>query len=70
MKVRDYKELWKSDKENVFVFYSQFDMGKKYKVYRKVSYDGFFRAEYVDSFCTMSEAINYAKNIFDRIVER
>lgn len=70
MKVRDYKEMWKSEKENVFVFYSQFDMGMKYKVYRKVSYDGNIRAEYLISFGTMGEAIQYAKQVYDGIVEK
>ena len=33
IRVRDYKKMWKSKKENVFIFYSQFDVGMKYKVY-------------------------------------
>lgn len=68
MKVKDYKELWKSEKENVFVFYSQFDMGAKYKVYRKVSYDGNIRAEYLIAFESLGKAVEYAKKVVDKIV--
>ena len=64
------QEMWKSEKENVFVFYSQFDMGLKYKVYRKVSYNGNVRLEYVNSFPTHYMAVNYARNICDKVVER
>lgn len=70
MKVKDYKEMWKSEKENVFVLYNQFDMGAKYKVYRKVSYDGNIRAEYLIAFITIGEAIRYAKQVYDEIVEK
>lgn len=70
MKVKDYKELWRSEKENVFVFYSQFDMGAKYKIYRKVSYNGFIRAEYINSFYTIAEAVGYAEKVLDKIVEK
>ena len=65
MKVKDYREMWRSKKENVFVFYSQFDMGMKYKVYCKVSYDGNIRAKYLISFETIGEAIMYAKQVYD-----
>ena len=65
MKVKDYKELWRSEKGNVFVFYNQFDMGMKYKVYCKSSYDRNIRAKYLISFETISEALNYAKQVHD-----
>lgn len=70
MKVKDYKQVWKSEKENVFVFYSQFDMGAKYKVYRKVSYDGNIRAEYLIAFETIGEAVKYASQIFDKVINK
>lgn len=70
MKVKDYEEMWRSEKENIFVFYSQFDMGMKYKVYRKVSYGGLIRAEHIASFGTHGEAVKYAMKIFDKIVDR
>ena len=65
MKIKDYVQLWNSEKGNVFVFYNQFDMGAKYKVYRKVSYDGNIKSEYVIAFETLGEAITYAKKIYD-----
>ena len=70
MKVKDYKQMWKSEKENVFVFYNQFDMGMRYKVYRKVSYDGNVRVEYMTAFGTMGEAVQYAKRVHDALVEK
>ena len=70
MKVKDYKQMWKSENKNIYVFYNQFDLGAKYKVYRKVSYDGNIKSEYLIAFNTIAEAINYAKNINDIIVER
>ena len=57
IRVRDYKKMWKSKKENVFIFYSQFDVGMKYKVYCKASYSGNIIPEYLMSFDTISEAI-------------
>lgn len=70
MKVRDYKKMWNSEHDNVFVFYSQYDMGAKYKVYRKVSYDGIIRAQFIESFETMGQAVGYAKRVLDEMVER
>ena len=70
MKVKDYKQMWESENKNIYVFYNQFDLGAKYKVYRKVSYDGNIKSEYLIAFNTISEAINYAKNIKDIIVEK
>lgn len=64
------QEIWKSEKENVLVFYSQFDMGLKYKVYRKVSYDGSVKLEFVNSFPTQYMAVNHARQIYDKVVER
>lgn len=65
MKVKDYKQMWTSENENVFVFYSQFDLGAKYKVYRKVSYDGNVKPKFVIAFDTLGEATTYARKIHD-----
>lgn len=70
MAVKDYKEMWKSEKENVFVFYSQFDMGRRYKVYRRVSYRGICRLEYLNAFETIGEAVRFAEKVFDEVVEK
>ena len=36
MKIRGDEVLWLSEKGNVAVTYAQFDLGEKYKVFRKV----------------------------------
>lgn len=70
MKFRDYEELWRSEKENVFMFYSRWDLGAKYKIYRKVSYGERTGLEYVNSFTTYGEAFTYAKKTHDILIER
>lgn len=62
--------LWASEKSNIIVNYDQYYLGMKYKVYRKVSYCGLIRFEYVNGFNTLGEAVTYAKRMNDTIVER
>lgn len=69
MKVKDYIQLWESENGNIFIFYAQFDMGAKCKVYHKVSYDGNIKPEYVIAFGTLGEAITYARKMHDICVE-
>lgn len=38
MKIRGNEVLWLSEKGNVAVTYAQFDLGAKYKIFRKVKY--------------------------------
>lgn len=72
MKIYGNEVLWKSEKENVAVAFNQFDLGNKYKVYRKVSYlpENYRMWECLISFCTMGEATSYAKKIYDVLVMR
>lgn len=70
MKIRGDKVLWLSEKGNIAVTYSQFDLGGKYKIYRKVKYGDNSVWEYNNTFGTQGEAISYAKQILDREVER
>ena len=70
MKIRQNEGLWLSNKGNVAVKYSQFDLGEKYKIYRKVNYGDNSVWEYNNTFGTQGEAISYAKQILDREVER
>ena len=70
MKFKDYTELWESEKKNVYLFYNQWDMGGKYKIYRKVDYGIRIGLEYVNSFSTYGEAFSYANKIHDVLVER
>lgn len=58
------------NKENVAVTYSQFDLGGKYLIYRKVKYGDNSVWEYNNTFGAQGEAISYAKQILDREVER
>lgn len=70
MKIRGDEVLWLSEKENVAVAYAQFDLGEKYKVFRKVKYGDNSIWEYNISFGTQCEAIKYAKRILDIKIER
>lgn len=70
MKINGNVVLWKSDKENVAVAYSQFDLGEKYKVYRKVKYGDNSIWEYSIGFGTHGEAVNYAGKILDIEIKR
>lgn len=67
MKIKGNEVIWKSEKENVAIAFSKFDMGKKYKVYHKVSYlpENFDTWEFVIAFDTMGEASDYAGKIYD-----
>jgi len=48
--------------KNVIVCYSQFDMGLKYKIYKKnVEFNHY---EYVIAFGSIGEAFNYANKIY------
>ena len=70
MKIRGDEVLWLSEKGNVAVAYAQFDLGWKYKVFRKVKYGDNSIWEYNISFGTQGEAIRYAKQIVDTEMER
>ena len=70
MKIRGNEVLWLSEKGNVAVVYAQFDLGEKYKVFRKVKYGDNSIWEYNIGFGTQGEAINYAERILDRLIER
>ena len=67
MKIKGNEALWKSEKGNVAVAFSQFDMGDKYKVYYKVSYlpENFETWEFLIAFATIGEAVSYAGKIYD-----
>lgn len=70
MKIRGNEVLWISENKNVVVAYAQFDLGEKYKVFRRVKYGDNSTWEYKIAFGTQSEAIRYAKQILDREIER
>lgn len=70
MRIKGNEALWLSEKKNVAVAYSQFDLGEKYKVYSKVRYGENSIWEYKISFGTQGEAIKYAEQILDVEVER
>lgn len=70
MKIRGNEVSWLSENGNVTVTYSQFDLGAKYKVFRKVKYGDNSIWEYNNAFGTQSEAMSYAKKIYDVEVER
>ena len=70
MKIKGNEVLWLSEKENVAVTYAQFDLGMKYKIYRKVKYGDNSIWEFNNAFGTQSEAIRYAKQILDKEIER
>lgn len=71
MKIKGKEVLWKSEKENIAVAFSQFDMGDKFKVYRKIYYSSKNSIwEYVIAFGTMGEAVMYAGKIYDEKVMR
>lgn len=70
MKIRGDEVLWLSEKGNVAVTYAQFDLGAKYKIFRKVKYGDNSVWEFNNAFGTQSEAIGYAKQILDVEIER
>lgn len=70
MKIKGNEVMWQSDNKNIAITYSQFDLGEKYKVLRKARYGENEVWEYVNSFVTYGEALDYAKKIYDVIVER
>ena len=72
MKIKGNEVLWKSEKGNVAVAFSQFDMGDKYKVYHKVSYlpENIETWAYAYAYGTMGEAMNCARKIPDNVVVR
>lgn len=70
MKIKGNEVLWLSEKGNVAVAYAQFDLGEKYKIYRKVKYGDNSIWEFSISFGTQSEATRYAKQMLDREIER
>lgn len=62
--MKKYKgmEIYHSLKDgNVIICYSQFDMGAKYKVYKK---NEFGKYEYQVAFDSVSFSLDYAKRIF------
>lgn len=75
MKIKGNEVLWLSENKNIALTYSQFDLGKKYKVLRKIKYkleDGGYNEawEINNTFSTHGEALNYAKKINDCDVYR
>ena len=70
MKIRGNELLWLSEKGNVAVTYAQFDLGAKYKIFRKVKYGDSSVWEFNNAFGTQSEAVGYAKQILDVEIER
>lgn len=75
MNVKGNEVLWMSENGNIALTYSQFDLGAKYKVLRKVKYereDGEHNEawESVNAFTTQGEALNYAKKMNDCDVYR
>ena len=70
MKIRGDEVLWLSEKGNVAVTYSQFDLGEKYKIFHKVKYGDNSVWEYNIGFGTQSEATRYAERISDIEIER
>ena len=70
MKIKENEVMWLSEKENVAVVYARFDLGGKYKIYRKVKYGDNSTWEFNNAFGTQSEATRYAKQIFDREIEK
>lgn len=70
MKIRGNEVLWLSKKGNVAVSYAQFDLGAKYKLFRKVKYGDNSIWEYDNAFGTQGEAIRYARQILDKEIER
>lgn len=70
MKIRGNEVLWLSEKKNVAVAYAQFDLGEKYKVFRKVKYGDNSVWEFSISFATLGEATRYAERILDVEIER
>lgn len=59
--------MWESKGGNIVVLYSQFDMGEKYKLKRRIRFNGKIDWEYVESFGTLGEAVAYGKFMYDRI---
>lgn len=74
MKIKGNEVMWLSPKVNVAVTYSQFALGAKYNIYRKVKYEcdyGYKEVwEYSDSCNTYGEAITAAKKYNDLEVKR
>ena len=70
VRIKNNEVMWRSEKGNVTVAYAQFDMGDKYKIYHKVKYSDNHVWEYVITFGTYGEALNYANKIHDMEVER
>lgn len=65
--------LWKSDRENVFVVFRHEAIGKKYYIYHKAVYDDqneIWGLQCEITFDTQSEAVSYAKKIFDEPLDR
>lgn len=70
MKIKGNEVLRMSEKEFLAIAFSQFDLGMKYKLYRKISYrceDGTYNHvwEYVNSFGTQGEAEQYLNKCCD-----
>lgn len=70
MKIRGNEVLWLSEKGNVAVTYAQFDLGAKYKIFRKVKYGDNSVWEFNNAFGTQGEVTKYAKQILDVEIER
>lgn len=72
MKIKGKDVMWKSENENVAVLFDLFDLGNKFKVYRKVSYmpEDIKSWAYAYAFGTMGEAMSCAREIPDIIAVR
>ena len=62
-KIRGNEIWWKSENGNVAVTYSVFDLGKKYKVFRKVRDDAGWRFE--DALDSPVRALGYLEKAVD-----
>jgi len=58
---KDMEIFYKLKGNNIIICYSQFDMGAKYKIYKRNEYNKY---EHVISFDSVTNALNYAEKIF------
>ena len=66
-KIRGNEIWWKSEKGNVAVAYSKFDLGKKYQVFRKVRDDAGWPLgwRFEEAFDSPLRALEYWENAAD-----
>lgn len=68
--IKGHEVLYISAKGNLAVVYAMYDLGEKYKVYRRVRYGENRIWEYLIGFNTQGEALKYASQIIDVEFER